>query len=56
MDADEPCFVESVTDYWGTYEQRWMVPPPGDGVKFRVTKDEWTDDWDVRVIREWSAT
>jgi hypothetical protein len=36
-----PFRVDTLTDSHGTYEERWMVPPPGEGVMFRVMAEAW---------------
>jgi hypothetical protein len=62
-DATTPYRVDTITDSHGTYEERWMVPPPGEGVMFRVTAEAWVTQYDngyhvptrVRVINEWKA-
>ena len=69
MTATDPYRVDTITDRHGTYEERWMVPPPGD-VWFRVTAEVWLTEHDdpecvpgcdacavhrVRVIHEWKA-
>jgi hypothetical protein len=39
--ATSPYRVDTITDRHGTYEERWMVPPPGEGVVFLVTAEAW---------------
>jgi len=39
MTAAAPYRVDTNTDSHGTYEERWMVPPPADGVTFQVTAE-----------------
>lgn len=36
----------------GDVETWWHVEPPDKGVSFRVTRQEWTDDYTVRHIYE----
>ena len=44
MTAAAPYRVDTLTDSHGTYEERWMVPPPGEGVMFRVTAGAWVTE------------
>ena len=39
-----PYRVETITDSHGTYQERWMVPPPGEGVVFQVTAEAWVTE------------
>jgi hypothetical protein len=44
MTAAAPFRVDTLTDRHGVYEERWMVPPPGEGVMFRVTAQAWVTE------------
>jgi len=58
MTATAPYLVQTVTDSHGTYEERWMVPPPGDGVTFLVTAEAWAtepcDTCEGRAFNTWT--
>jgi hypothetical protein len=41
---ETPFRVDTLTDSHGTYEERWMVPPPGERVVFRVTAEAWVTE------------
>jgi len=43
-DAANPYRVDAITDSPGTYQERWMVPPPGEGVVFQVTAEAWVTE------------
>ena len=48
--ATTPYRVDTLTDAHGVYEERWMVPPPGERatsgepVVFRVTAEAWVTE------------
>lgn len=35
-----------------SYLQRWICDPPPVGVSFRVLREEWTGDYEIRTIYE----
>lgn len=64
MTATSPYRIDTITDAHGTYEERWMVPPPGEGVVFRVTAEAWRYEGSgpareagctVRYVHGWKA-
>jgi hypothetical protein len=34
----------------------WHVQPPADGQAYRVTRQEWSQDYDMRHIYAWQPT
>jgi hypothetical protein len=40
------------TDTLGRYEEVWLCEPPAKGIAYEVLREEWTDDYTVRTIRE----
>lgn len=54
MTAKGPTLIEQVTDDLGTYTLRWHCDPPPEKQPFRVVREEWDNDLNVRDIYEWT--
>ena len=49
----QPVFEEVVDDGFGTYKELWYVAPPAQGLQFRVTEQQWSDEYSVRHVYSW---
>ena len=45
--------IERTSDSFGDYETRWMCEPPPFGMPVTITRQEWSDDYTVRVVHAW---
>lgn len=53
MNAAGPLMsAPSLTEDRGDHTEVWHCPPPDDGIKYQVIREEWTDD-NTRHIHEW---